>query len=173
MLFDFNDYREYREIVLNLLEANVHTSRYKEGSLVVLKSDHISTFNNKGMSFTADDATVFVKVKLNPEASDENEIIGDEDPLVTLDVYSDASKSNKIRTITWRQDPNTYYNGLVEGDGINWGKSTSTLETAQCIGVFYDGSGEVGNTDGVILPSVEPSVFELKNPTENIKGSVI
>ena len=31
-----------------------------------------------------------------------------------------------------------------------------------------------GNTnDGVILPSVEPAVFELKNPNENIKGSVI
>jgi len=148
MLFDFNDYREYREIVLNLLEANVHTSRYKEGSMVVLKSDHISTFNNKGMSFTADAATVFVKVKLNPEASDENEIIGDEDPLVTLDVYSDVSKSNKIGTITWAQNPDTYYNGLKLGDEMNWGGSTSTLETAQCIGVFYDGNDEWNTEDG-------------------------
>ena len=142
MLLDFNDYNVYKDIVLNLLEANVHTSRYKEGSMVVLKSDHISTFNNKGMSFTADAATVFVKVKLNPEASDENEIIGDEDPLVTLDVYSDVSKSNKIGTITWAQNPDTYYNGLKLGDEMNWGASTSTLETAQCIGVFYDGNDE-------------------------------
>ena len=142
MLFDFNDYREYREIVLDLLEANVHTSRYPEGSLVVLKSDHISTFNNKGMSFTADAATVFVKVKLNPEASDENEIIGDEDPLVTLDVYSDVSQSTKIGTVTWAQNPDSYYNGLKLGDEMNWGGSTSTLETAQCIGVFYDGSDQ-------------------------------
>ena len=142
MLFDFNDYREYREIILNLLEANVHTSRYKEGSLVVLKSDHISTFNNKGMSFTADDATVFVKVKLNPVASDENGIIGNEDPLVTLDVYSDVSQSTKIGTVTWAQNPDSYYNGLKLGDEMNWGGSTSTLETAQCIGVFYDGNDQ-------------------------------
>ena len=120
----------------------MHTSRYKEGSLVVLKSDHISTFNNKGMSFTADDATVFVKVKLNPVASDENEIIGDEDPLVTLDVYSDVSQSTKIGTVTWAQNPDSYYNGLKLGDEMNWGGSTSTLETAQCIGVFYDGSDQ-------------------------------
>ena len=44
-------------------------------------------------------------------------------------------------------------------------------------GYFYDfgqfyGSDAVGG-NGVILPSVEPSVFELKNPNENIKGVVI
>ena len=141
MVFDFNDYEVYRGVIENLLEANVHTDRYSEGAMVVLKSKKIETFNNR-VSFTADAATAFVKIALNPEASDENEILGDGDPLVTLDVYSDASKSNKISTITWAQNPDTYYNGLVEGDGINWGKSTSTLETAQCIGVFYDGSGE-------------------------------
>ena len=141
MVLDFNDYEVYRGLIENLLEANVHTDRYSEGAMVVLKSKKIETFNNR-VSFTADAATVFVKVALNPEASDENEILGDGDPLVTLDVYSDASKSNKISTITWAQNPNSYYNHLKEGDGINWGKSTSTLETAQCIGVYYDGSGE-------------------------------
>ena len=146
MLLDFNDYEVYKDMIENLLEANVHTDRYSEGSMVVLKSTKIKTFNNK-VSFTADAATVFEKVALDTPDKDGNylnsdETIGDGDPLVTLDVYSDASKSNKIRTITWRQDPNTYYNGLKEGDGINWGQSTSTLETAQCIGVYYDGSGE-------------------------------
>ena len=82
----------------------MHTDRYSEGSVVVLKSAKITTFNNK-VSFTADAATVFEKVALNPEASDE--IIGDGDPLVTLDVYSDASKSNKIRTITKPRGKNT------------------------------------------------------------------
>ena len=141
MALDFNDYEVYKGLIENLLEANVHTDRYSEGAMVVLKSKKIETFNNR-VSFTADAATVFVKVALNPEASDVNEILGDGDPLVTLDVYSDASKSNKISTITWAQNPNSYYNHLKEGDGINWGKSTSTLETAQCIGVYYDGSGE-------------------------------
>ena len=93
-------------MIENLLEANVHTDRYSEGSMVVLKSKKIGTFNNR-VSFTADAATVFVKVALNPEASDENEILGDGDPLVTLDVYSDASKSNKIRTITKPRGKNT------------------------------------------------------------------
>ena len=35
---------------------------------------------------------------------------------------------------------------------------------------FYDGTV---SSDGVILPSVTPAVFELKNPNENIKGVVL
>ena len=35
---------------------------------------------------------------------------------------------------------------------------------------FYDGTY---SSDGTILPSVEPSVFELKNPNRNIKGVVL
>ena len=35
---------------------------------------------------------------------------------------------------------------------------------------FYDG---VNSSDGTILPSIEPSVFELKNPNQNIKGVVL
>ena len=37
---------------------------------------------------------------------------------------------------------------------------------------FYDG-GEGFVAKGVVLPSVEPSVFELKNPKQNIRGVVI
>ena len=40
-------------------------------------------------------------------------------------------------------------------------------------GWFYDFAQFYGSEkDGTILPSVEPSVFELKNPTENVKGVV-
>ena len=35
---------------------------------------------------------------------------------------------------------------------------------------FYDG---VNSSDGTILPSIEPSSFELKNPNQNIKGVVL
>ena len=35
---------------------------------------------------------------------------------------------------------------------------------------FYGGAGSL--SDGIILPSVTPSVFELKNPRENVKGVV-
>ena len=44
-------------------------------------------------------------------------------------------------------------------------------------GYFYDfgqfyGVDTIGG-NGVIIPSVEPSVFELKNPNENVKGVVL
>ena len=55
------------------------------------------------------------------------------------------------------------------GDPNNSGKYGYFYDFNQ----FYDGTGTVGATDGVILPSVEPAVFELKNPNENIKGSVV
>ena len=35
---------------------------------------------------------------------------------------------------------------------------------------FYGGAGSL--SDGIILPSVTPSVFELKNPRDNVKGVV-
>ena len=36
---------------------------------------------------------------------------------------------------------------------------------------FYGGDDSISN-DGIILPSITPSVFELKNPRENVKGVV-
>ena len=35
---------------------------------------------------------------------------------------------------------------------------------------FYDGTY---SSDGTILPSVEPTVFELKKPNENVKGVIL
>ena len=35
---------------------------------------------------------------------------------------------------------------------------------------FYN---DANSSDGTILPSIEPSVFELKNPNQNIKGVVL
>ena len=144
-MLSFNDHDNFKDIIKNLIEANIQEPRYSEGSMVVLKADKISAFNSK-VSFTADASTVFTKVALNPEGSDET--IGDGNPQVTLDVFSDADQTNKIRTITWAQNPNDYYNHLVQSDGITWGKATSTLETAQCIGVFYDGSDDWSTAKG-------------------------
>ena len=45
MLLDFNDHKVFRDVIENLLEANVHTDRYSEGSMVVLKSTKIKTFS--------------------------------------------------------------------------------------------------------------------------------
>ena len=106
-MLSFNDHDNFKDIIKNLIEANIQEPRYPEGSMVVLKADKISAFNSK-VSFTADASTVFTKVALNPEGSDET--IGDGNPQVTLDVFSDADQNNKIRTITWAQNPNDYYN---------------------------------------------------------------
>ena len=62
-MLSFNDHKVFKDVIEDLLEANVHTDRYSEGSMVVLKSTKIKTFNNK-VSFTADAATVFEKVAL-------------------------------------------------------------------------------------------------------------
>ena len=66
-------------------------------------------------------------------------MIGSGKAIVTLDMYTSPDKTSKIGTINWGESEDksigTYYNHLVLGDGINWGKATSTLETAQCLGV--------------------------------------
>jgi hypothetical protein len=160
-MLSFNDHEVYKDIIKSLLEANIQEKRYSEGSLVVLKSDKISAFNGK-VSFTADASTVFVKV---PLATPADETIGDGEPLVTLDVYSDAGQSKKIRTITWAQDPNSYYNHLKVGDGINWGGSTSTLETAQCIGVFYNGLDDWSTEEG--RQKVTDTIISILNNGED------
>ena len=141
-MLSFNDHDIFKDVVKSLIEANIQRSDYNKGSMVVLKSDKISAFNGK-VSFTADASTVFVKTDLNPEDSI---IIGDGEPQVTLDAFSDVNQTNKLGTVTWARSPDDYYNHLKLGNGITWGSSTGTLETAQCIGVFYDG-GDDWSTD--------------------------
>ena len=38
---------------------------------------------------------------------------------------------------------------------------------------FYNSSNGYYVSKGVVLPSVDPSVFELKNPKQNIRGVVL
>jgi len=62
------------------------------------------------------------------------------------------------------------YNTVIQSDG-----STTDVGNSE-YGYYYDfskfyGSGNVAGK-GVILPAYEPSVFELKNPNDNIKGIV-
>ena len=63
-------------------------------------------------------------------------------------LYTNVINSNNQITTTDREGYGYYYN----------------------FGDFYGASSKAGK--GVILPSYEPSVFELKNPNENIKGIV-
>jgi len=62
---------------------------------------------------------------------------------------------------------------------LSWNATTNKFETdmgTSGYGYFYDFNsfydGANGN-NGIIYPSVEPSVFELKNPKQNIKGRVL
>ena len=62
------------------------------------------------------------------------------------------------------------YTTLIKSDG-----TTTTNETTG-YGYYYDFSQFYGKEAiagrGVILPAYEPSIFELKNPNQNIRGVV-
>ena len=150
----FTEYTEIKNHIEGLLEANIHMPRYSEGDMVVLKDGKISDFNKRDeiTSFTATKSTIFVRAAkiLTKDNSDTVIEIGEGEPEVTLNVFDDMSKIKGTPSIvvTWRQSPDSFYNHLKSGDEINWGGSTSTLETAQCIGVFYDGNDDIDTPTG-------------------------
>ena len=63
------------------------------------------------------------------------------------------------------------YSTVINSDG-----SSSTSSNNVGYGYYYDFSKFYGmesvSGDGIILPSYDPSVFELKNPNQNIRGIV-
>jgi len=59
---------------------------------------------------------------------------------------------------------------------LSWNHITTEFDTGQGTsgyGYFYDFNDMYEKHNGIIYPSIEPSVFELKNPKENIKGRVL
>ena len=70
------------------------------------------------------------------------------------------------------------YNSCPSGDiGQCTAQNSSKYNWQYDFSQFYINSEATDESDyfvsdGVILPSVSPSVFELKNPTENIRGVV-
>jgi hypothetical protein len=67
--------------------------------------------------------------------------------------------------VLWDINPTSYnMGGLVPSDPPHSGMYNYEYNFEQ----FYTDE----NSPGLILPSVDPSVFELKNPRENIKGIV-
>ena len=162
-MLPFNNFNQSKELFATLLEANIQEPRYPEGSLVVLKTDKISAFNSKVDGFIASKEFVFVKAPLSTASN--IQVMGDGEPVVTLDVYSNIgdaqSKSKKVRTITWTSNPDSYYNHLKPTDGITWGRDTPTLETVQCIGVFFKGIDNViSEISKKNLPKIRPQ-FEV------------
>ena len=107
-MLSFNDFGQSKELLASLLEANIQQPRYGEGSMVVLKTDKISSFNAKVDGFAANKEFVFVKAPLSVTSN--IQVMGDGKPVVTLDVYSNIddaqSKTKKVRTkiIKLKQD---------------------------------------------------------------------
>ena len=85
-MLPFNNFNQSKELFATLLEANIQEPRYPDGSFVVLKSDKISAFNSKVDGFVANEKYVFVKAPLS--AASNIQVMGDGEPLVTLDVYA-------------------------------------------------------------------------------------
>ena len=173
-MLPFNDFNQGKEVFASLLEASIHEPRYSEGSMVVLKLDKISAFNGKVDGFTANEESVFIKVPLSTASN--IQVMGSGDPVVTLDVYANIkdaqSKTKKVRTITWTSNPNAYYNHLVLAAGITWGRDTPTLETVQCIGVFFKGIDNVISEIGAgnlhkIRPQFEKDVLQILSSGED------
>ena len=60
--------------------------------------------------------------------------------------------------------------------GLKWDSDTNTFTSGvgtSGYGYFYDFNNMYVSYNGIIYPSEEPSVFELKNPKQNIKGRVL
>ena len=76
--------------------------------------------------------------------------------------------------VSWDGSTNFFNPGLYRYD---YDPTTNTFSvndasSEYCYKYYFNdfsGSGK----DGVILPSVEPAVFELKNPNKNILGEVL
>jgi hypothetical protein len=131
-MLSFSEYSLVKNELSSLFEATIQASKYGNGTLVVLKSDKVDTFQSK-VNFPCPGTAVFKKVDL--DVSDSSLQIGNGDPLVTLEVLTEPN-GKLIGKVTWRQDPSTFYNHLKIGTDINWGGATNTLETAQCLGVY-------------------------------------
>jgi len=102
-------------------------------------------------------------------------------PLYTADLEYELMGLDGVRSVNFVK--------LTQGNGINdysdvftsplWSYNNSNTGGGQNGGGYgweYDFTQFYGDTaissDGIILPSVTPSVFELKNPKDNVKGVV-
>jgi hypothetical protein len=107
-------------------------------------------------------------------------------PIFTSDLEYELMGLEGVRSVNWielTQNFSDLVGGSVEHSGeFLWDYDINNLEGNLNTGkygwlydfkVFYDGSLTPSLiSDGVILPSKTPSVFELKNPAQNIIGVV-
>jgi hypothetical protein len=88
---------------------------------------------------------------------------------VTITQRDDYNSESKGSTSVF---PKGLYTTLVSSDGA----TTTSRDDVTDYGYYYDFSVFYGPAAiagrGIILPSYEPSIFELKNPNQNIRGIV-
>ena len=111
-------------------------------------------------------------------------------PIYTSDLEYELMGLEGVRSVYFlqlTQDFNNLYNESLEGitdlpvlydftsetDPVEGGGGTDGYGWLYDFRQFYDPNGGGYVSKGVILPSVEPSVFELKFPKQNIRGVVI
>ena len=112
-------------------------------------------------------------------------------PIYTSDLEYELMGLEGVRSVNFlqlTQDFNNLYNESLEGitdlpvlydftsetDPVEGGGGTDGYGWLYDFRQFYNPQGGGGYVSkGVILPSVEPSVFELKFPKQNIRGVVI
>jgi hypothetical protein len=66
--------------------------------------------------------------------------------------------------------PNGLYDIIINSDGTTSTGNNSEYGYYYNFGQFYGPEAIAGQ--GVVMPAYEPSIFELKNPNQNIKGIV-
>jgi hypothetical protein len=74
-------------------------------------------------------------------------------PIIFRDIYATLDQVEGVQTVK-----NIYFNNL---NGLDNGYSE----------YGYDVEG--ATIDGVLYPSIDPSIFEVKNPNQDIKGRVV
>ena len=135
-MLSFKDYKEISDIII---EATVSAGKYGPGSLFTLKTDKISSFENKvGDKLKLPSSPVFSKLDPAKIPSDAL-IFGDNtQQLRAAFEILDAPDGKSVGSFAWHEKAvDNYFNGLKLGSDINWGKDTPTLETVQALGVYY------------------------------------
>lgn len=135
-MLTFKDYNEFTDVIT---EATVSAGKYGPGTLFILKNDKVEAFKNKiAGEIKLPDSPVFSKLD-SAKVPTKAVILGDEkQPLRAAFDILDGPEGRVIGSFASHEKAiDTYFNELTLGTDINWGKDTPTLETAQCIGVYY------------------------------------
>jgi len=132
-------FKDYEILSDTMTEATVSASKYGEGSFFILKTQKIDAFNKKlAGKINLPPSPVFSKLDPNKVPSDAIIFGNPKDELRAAFNILDGPDGKSYGAVAWYEKAvDNYFNNLKIGSDINWGRDTPTLETVQCIGVFY------------------------------------